>query len=387
MYEKILDIEEESAIETLTTFGFDESKRALKNLTRIAASPLRDGVPLLLELASHAPSPDDALNNLERIAPLLSPESASSLLRDREKIRMLITVCGSSEMLTHTIVKEPTLLDRLLLGNQIKEKKEFDLFKEEIEQCMGENTESDEAARLLRLYRQREYLRIGARDLLTLSPLRETTAELSALADALLKVATDFCLKKLKEKYGTPLYRDGNGGTCEAEFVVIGMGKLGGMELNFSSDIDIIYLYSYDKGETSGTDDQGNNSIALHTFFVRLSEMVTKMIGAVTEDGYVFRVDLDLRPEGTRGAIANSLRGAEIYYESWGQSWERAAMIKARPVAGSLALGEEFLKVIEPFVYRRYLDFTALDEIRAMEEKIDLNHLRRKRERTDVKLG
>ncbi|MBE7414143.1 MAG: bifunctional [glutamate--ammonia ligase]-adenylyl-L-tyrosine phosphorylase/[glutamate--ammonia-ligase] adenylyltransferase [Deltaproteobacteria bacterium] len=127
--------------------------------------------------------------------------------------------------------------------------------------------------------------------------------------------------------------------------------------------------------------------ISLHAFFVKVSRLVTRLISNVTDEGFAFRVDLDLRPEGRSGDIANSLRSAEVYYESWGQPWERAAMIKARPVAGSIGLGEEFLSMIRPFVYRKYLDFTAIDEIKTMKEKIDLSLLRRNPDAVDVKLG
>ncbi len=387
MSDDILHMSEERGIATLSALGFEDARRAFQNLTAIGASPLSAGLPLFVKLALNSPSPDDALNNLERVASTLSPDSASSIIRDEESAGRLITLCGSSQMLTSIITRDPALLDELLVNNQIEVRKGVEHFTVELRRWIGEGKESREAARLLRLYRQQEYLRIGARDLLGLSPLADTTADLAGLASASLEVATNFCLRELKEKHGAPLQENGSGGMCEAQFVVLGMGKLGGGELNFNSDIDIIYLYSSDKGETSGADGLGNRAIDLHTFFVRLSEMVTKMVGAVTEDGYVFRVDLDLRPEGTRGPITNSLRSAEIYYESWGQSWERAAMIKASPVAGSIALGEEFLATIEPFVYRRHLDFTAIEEIRAMKERIDLSLLRKGREWANVKLG
>ncbi|MBI3754869.1 MAG: bifunctional [glutamate--ammonia ligase]-adenylyl-L-tyrosine phosphorylase/[glutamate--ammonia-ligase] adenylyltransferase [Deltaproteobacteria bacterium] len=254
-------------------------------------------------------------------------------------------------------------------------------------------------AKALRLFKQREYLRIGARDILRLSSMQEITLELSVVASASLEIAYRFCLAQLKAEYGTPLYIDIDGSEQESEFVIIGMGKLGGMELNFSSDIDIIYLYSSDKGETTGVRTEARsqkpevrsekikNKISLHAFYVKLSEMITRLIGGVTEDGVVFRVDLNLRPEGKNGDLANSLRSAEIYYESWGQTWERAAMIKARPVAGNVKLGDEFLKMIEPFVYRKYLDFTAIEEIRGLKEKIDVSLLRATPDAIDVKLG
>ena len=161
------------------------------------------------------------------------------------------------------------------------------------------------------------------------------------------------------------------GGTAApARFAVIAMGKLGGRELNFSSDVDLMYVYTGD-GETEGAsraDGTAPGRITNHQYFIRLAEKLSAAIGQKTEDGFVFRVDLRLRPEGQRGPLAQSLGGYEIYYESWGQTWERAALIKARPVAGDEALGREFLERIAPFVFRKYLDFSAIAEIRDMKQ-------------------
>src|SRR3972149_7010468 len=146
-------------------------------------------------------------------------------------------------------------------------------------------------------------------------------------------------------------------------FVVRGMGKLGGRELNFSSDIDLQYLHASDEeANEAGPAVDGPNRINREAFFVKLAELITRAMGEITEGGFVFRTDLRLRPHGKSGKITNSLRGAEIYYESWGDTWERAALIKASPLAGDLELGREFLRRVEPFVYRRYLDFTDLQK-------------------------
>jgi len=171
---------------------------------------------------------------------------------------------------------------------------------------------------------------------------------------------------------------------------VIGMGKLGGNELNFSSDIDIIYFYESDKGETSGIRDSSGDLkgvVSLHAFFNKLGEMISKALSLVTEDGFVFRVDVGLRPEGKSGDMAVSLRSAEIYYESWGQSWERTAMLKARPVAGSLELGEQLLKTLQPFVYRKYLDYNLIEDMKNMKQKIDASLTRSMEGETNLKLG
>ncbi|MGD9019391.1 MAG: bifunctional [glutamate--ammonia ligase]-adenylyl-L-tyrosine phosphorylase/[glutamate--ammonia-ligase] adenylyltransferase, partial [Desulfuromonadales bacterium] len=224
-----------------------------------------------------------------------------------------------------------------------------------------------------------------------LAGLEEITAELSALAAASLQRAFEICSIQLQKEYGAPLLDDEEGETSrEAEFTILGMGKFGGCELNFSSDIDLIYFYSSDRGQTSGIDDPArgrHNRISLHQYFVKLSEMITRAIGQATEDGFVFRVDLRLRPEGNSGEMANSLAAAEIYYESWGQSWERSAMLKARPVAGSQALGEQLLERLDPFIYRRHLDYAMIDDIKVMKQKIDRSLSRAKEGEQNLKLG
>ena len=143
------------------------------------------------------------------------------------------------------------------------------------------------------------------------------------------------------------------------------MGKLGARELNFSSDINLIFVYGTD-GMT-----EGENAITHFAYFARLAELVIEAIAAPTEDGAVFRVDLNLRPDGRSGPIVNSVRAAELYYQAFGRSWERNALVKARPAAGDEAVGEELMGLLEPFVWRRSLDLGVLTEIQAMKARID----------------
>ena len=228
----------------------------------------------------------------------------------------------------------------------------------------------------IRLYKQREHLRIGVRDLLALDQVPVLLEELSHLADAVIQGTLRVVEGEMEGRYGMPTTPQGD----RAAFAVMGLGKLGGMELNFDSDVDLIYLYETEKGETSGPKVVGN-----HEYFVRLCEALTNALSAITPQGQMYKVDLRLRPEGNRGDIVLPLRSYEIYYESWGQTWERAALIKARPVAGDPSLGKAFLEIVRPFVYRRYLDFKALDEIRALKVKIDAQA--RLKGGYDVKLG
>src|SRR3989338_7078751 len=389
MLKNPLHMQENTALLHLKTLGFSEEAKALQNLRLLNETPFKDHIEELINLILNAPSPDDALNNMERVVSQLSIKSINAFIADTEKLKNLITICGASNLLSNTIVTNLIYAEQLLLEQGLYKKKDITLFLDELEMQAQSFSNLNSAATVLRLYKQKEYLRIGSRDILGLASMQETTLELSDLASACLEIAYRFCLKQLEAEYGTPLYTDMDGVERDSEFVIIGMGKLGGRELNFSSDIDIIYIYSSDNGETAGIarDSTIKGKVSLHTFYVRLSEMITRLIGSVTEDGMVFRVDLNLRPEGKGGDLANSLRSAEIYYESWGQTWERAVIIKARPVAGSMELGEAFLKMVEPFVYSRYLDFTAIEEIKGMKEKIDMSLLRAATDVVDVKLG
>ncbi|MGY8761957.1 MAG: [protein-PII] uridylyltransferase family protein, partial [Nitrospinaceae bacterium] len=241
---------------------------------------------------------------------------------------------------------------------------------------------------LIRKFKKREYIRIGLRDLLGKTNFKETGEDLSHLADLSLQVAYEYADQKMSEKYGIPFYKGNNGELKEVEFTILGMGKLGGLELNYSSDIDILYIYTSNIGEMVPTEVNPNPiSISIHEYFTKLAILITKTIDEITSEGNVFRVDLNLRPEGTSGEIVNSLAGCEIYYESWGRLWERQALMKARVSAGSESLGEKFFTMLEPFIYRKSIDFTAVKEITGMKEKINKSINKKNKNNINIKLG
>ncbi|TAN62806.1 bifunctional [glutamate--ammonia ligase]-adenylyl-L-tyrosine phosphorylase/[glutamate--ammonia-ligase] adenylyltransferase [bacterium] len=371
--------------EQLRLLGFttpEAAHKTVKTLSTITA--LCPRIDEVIKLAANSPSPDGALNNLERIFTGFDEGALTAFLADPKNLEHIAFIAGSSPFLSNILARNHAFFNWLFLEGGLLETKNTAAFAEELKKTTASIENFDDMAKALRLLKQKEFLRIGARDLLAFAGVEEVTAELSALASALLDTAVSFSIKNLKKTYGAPICRETG---KEAELAVIGMGKLGGWELNFSSDIDILYIYSTDDGETTGLASKESSKISLHDFFTRASMHTTKLISGITEDGFCFRVDLDLRPDGKSGELANSLHSAEIYYESWGQSWERAAMIKARPVAGNLQLGEEFLFMIQPFVFRRHLDFTAIEEIKAMKEKIDLSLLRKDPDAVDAKLG
>lgn len=189
-----------------------------------------------------------------------------------------------------------------------------------------------------------------------------TSAECAALAEATIEIALEEAISACSRRFGPPKADSGEA----ARFAVLGMGKLGGHELNPGSDVDLIYLYDTDEGFAQAP---GHSAISLHDFWTRVGKRLTQNLEEATEDGFVWRVDLRLRPEGRSGAITNSLAAAERYYESFGRLWERAALLRARPVAGDLVFGEEALSSLAPFVWRRRVDPSIAAEMARMAER------------------
>ncbi len=220
----------------------------------------------------------------------------------------------------------------------------------------------------LREVRNTEMVRIAWRDLLGLADLEETLLALSDLADGLVDAAfqwlyTDHC----KLSHGTPRDAEGNA----QQLVVLGMGKLGGKELNFSSDIDLIFAYP-EKGSTDGRRQLDNSQ-----FFIKLGQRLINALHSQTADGFVYRVDMRLRPFGKSGALVTHFNAMEEYYQRHGREWERYALLKARVIAGDKAAGQELLQRLEGFVYRRYLDYGALESMREMKKLISIEAARK----------
>ncbi|MFH2219763.1 MAG: bifunctional [glutamate--ammonia ligase]-adenylyl-L-tyrosine phosphorylase/[glutamate--ammonia-ligase] adenylyltransferase [Pseudomonadota bacterium] len=230
---------------------------------------------------------------------------------------------------------------------------------------------------LLRRFRRREMTRIAFRDLAGWSDLAETMADLSAFADACLDRTISLLYEWQCAESGIPSGSDGS----RQRPVVLGMGKLGGFELNFSSDVDLIFAYP-EAGETVDAEKPVSND----DFFVRLCRRLIKAVGTNTSDGTVFRIDTDLRPYGESGPLVMSFDAMEEYYQEQGREWERYAWIKARVVAGDKPAGARLLERLKPFIYRRYLDFGAFESLRRMKQKIS-REVKRKGMSGNIKLG
>ncbi len=378
---------ERALVEFLAGIGFAYPPRSATNIRLLADHFPPPALAAILETALETAMPDMALNNLERITSVIPAEQFVPLCSDGRRMAQLLVLLGSSPFLTNIICRDPGSFAEIFVERAIDRTRNEAEMLAALRERVPAGIDFPGLFPLLRRFKYREMLRIAARDLSGLAPLEEVTRELSALAAAALQVACEESRRLLVGEHGTPLIAESGE---EAELTVFGMGKFGGRELNFSSDIDLIYFYSSDKGETRGVPDGDGGvrgAVSLHAFFVKQAEMITKAVSQVTEDGFVFRVDLGLRPEGKGGDVAVSLRSAEVYYELWGQSWERAAMLKARPVAGSIPLGEELLKRLEPFIHRKYLDYNLIEDMMAMKKKIDASLARELEGEYNIKLG
>ncbi len=334
--------------------------RSLQELTTDDAdlqSCFSDIVIRVLAASIDSPNPEAALNHFSRFAQAaFYRRSLYQLLRDDPfLIRPLILCFGASTYLSEILIRKPEYFYDIIDADVMETQKTSEIMYTELKQSISRFASVDQKLCILRRYKRRETLRIGLRDLLKIADVETTTLELSNLAEAALQHCYEIGRDQvMKPKYGTPLNEEGN---APCRFAVIGMGKLGGYELNFSSDIDLIFVYSDD----ARTDKGNENS----EYFSRLCEFMIKAMSEITSEGYVFRVDIRLRPESSAGVIIRSMESYESYYEGWGDLWERQALIKARPVAGDLAFGEEFIRMIHPFVYQRYLDGVTLTEIKA----------------------
>ena len=290
-----------------------------------------------------------ALARLSAVVPVLADDPAVAL-----RVRRLAL---ASEFAVDVCLRQPAMLASLLVDDGA--------VPPTLPVLSAENRA--EWPTLLRRHRHAVSVRLIWRDVHGLDTLDDTLAGTSALADDCLRVALDALEAEFAQRFGT--VRDADG--APVRLVVFALGKLGGGELNFSSDVDLVYAYVRD-GESDGT-----RALAAEDYFARVGQQLAKLLDETTAEGFCHRVDLRLRPFGNAGRIALSFAAMEQYFQREGRDWERYAWQKARPVAGDIAAGERFLDALRPFVYRRYLDYGALDGLREMKASIAAEVARR----------
>lgn len=300
-----------------------------------------------------------------------------ALPQEPEFVAGLKWVMGLSEFVARCCIAAPEMIADFFKAGGIRQPYPVDSCRDRLRTAISAATDPDMLGARMRRFRQKEMVRIAWRDLAGLADLSETMTALTALAEACIDEALRVLYEWQCRGCGYPASADGR----RQQLVVIGMGKLAGRELNFSSDIDLIFAYP-EAGETVA----GTKAIHNDEFFAILCRQLLRIIGAVTPDGFVFRTDMRLRPYGESGPIVMNFDALEAYYQLQGRDWERYAWIKARIVAGDRTAGQDFMNRIKPFVYRRYLDFGAFEALRRMKQKIELEEQRKAIE-NNIKLG
>jgi glutamate-ammonia-ligase adenylyltransferase len=310
-----------------------------------------------------------------------------------EQARILSALLAGSQMAGELLAAHPEWLAPLLEPGILEHPRREQGFRREIEEWLKPSLERDDcepAFARLREFKQREMLRIAARDLARLGGTLEITREISDVADVCLDAVLRLCLQPLARRLGRPFHAAPDGPWQPTRFCVLGLGKLGGQELNYSSDVDVMFLYS-EEGRLFKTAprsrEPSGKSMASHQFFTRLAESMIAEVTRLTPQGALFRIDLRLRPEGPAGPLVRSLGSFETYYAQWGQTWERMMLIKARPVAGDAELGAEFLEMIQPFRYPRSVAVGMLRDVTSMKERIEKEVVRAGELERNVKLG
>ncbi|CUA84369.1 Glutamine synthetase adenylyltransferase [Pseudidiomarina woesei] len=283
-------------------------------------------------------------------------------------------VCEISQFVARVIEQQPNAIE---WQNEQVVLPATDAYANAVTELLASCADEPQAQRSLRRLRQQWYAILAAADLLQQVSVTDMLKHISATADAFINGALNWLYPRYCERFGTP--RDEQGQAMP--LLVIGMGKLGGYELNFSSDIDLIFCYPA-QGET----DHARKPIENSVFFTRLAQALVSLLDQITADGRVFRVDLRLRPFGQSGPVVASISALEYYYQEQGRDWERYAMVKARLIGGTKAHEDELKSLLRPFVYRRYIDFSAIDALRKMKTLIT-QETRRKGLERNIKLG
>ena len=364
------------------TIPFHDRESARLGYERIALKLSAPMAAIFCGLLAESPDPDSALLLFERLITETSPETLHLMEVHPFLAHYAVAVFGTSWYLGETLIRNPDLLHAFQRERRLDRGYSHDEFSEALARFASRSFERDPSVILAR-FKRREYVRILLRDVLGIAPLAETAAEISALSDVLLQEAFREAESAMEHRLGLPQHLDGSGRAVNTPFAVLSLGKLGGNELNYSSDIDLMFLYGDGPEPPTAT-------ISNREYFVRLAQQLTEILSHPTAEGAVFRIDLRLRPQGNEGELAVNLSRALDYYSKIAHDWERQALIKVRYSAGNEKLAREFIRRVQPQVYSEHINFAAIKTALVTREKIDRKRRRQaaasKENPADVKL-
>ncbi len=355
----------------LDEVDFRDAARARTYIKKLTAATPEEIQKRLRHLLASTPDPDEALHCLECLYEA-HPDAFRRLTASNAGLQCMVAVFSYSRFLSEAVLQTPGWLEDLIAAHDFERVLSAEEFEDRLEAALTAAGPSAPLAYSLALFRRRQLLRIVLRDVLNVGTLPEITEELSSLADAILEVSYRHLRAELERRHGVPQWVDESGARRECSFAVVALGKLGGQELNYSSDIDLMFLYS-GNGETDG-----ERKVSNKEFFQKLAHQYTDLLSAYTPVGACYRVDLRLRPDGRLGEVALSYDGALRYYQTRARDWELQMLIKARTAAGDRALGRTLLEAIESRIYSTTLDFSAVESVSATRERIHEQAARRR---------
>ncbi len=306
-----------------------------------------------------SPNPEQSLNNFARF--IENSFSKSSFYKDftfhPQMLKILLTTFGYSQYFADILVRDPELFHWLTSTNVLDKRLSKEDYLNEVKSSISYFQSLKKKLNALRRFKRREILRIGVRDILCIANFEETVIALSDLAEAIVEICLQLAIEETRMKFLS---------FPETEFSIIALGKLGGKELNYSSDIDLVFIYNQD-----GDLKINNEIISYYEIFNHLVATLINFLSEKTEEGSLYRADFRLRPEGSSGSLARSLLGYLTYYEVYGKIWERQMLIKARPIAGDLNFGWKFLNMLDSFIYPSSFLDNPIREIAKIKAKLE----------------
>ena len=372
--------------ESLAPFPFRDKKKMAKNLllmrdgqpfshpTEKSVAQFNAILPKLLKIASRQPDPDQAVNNLERFIRRCDGRNSlyEMLGRSEEALSLLLILFGGSELFSDILISQPYLLDSLFDPEWLHKFKPREALAREMDLLFSKASGADAIVHKLRTFKRGEEFRIGVRYLLGEISYQDMTQDLSTLAELYLEQVLRMSLDTLSP--GT--VPEGCG------FAVIGMGKLGGREIDYGSDLDLIFIFDEAKAPPA----KGSETLSPGEYYAAIGESIYKLTSQPTQAGVAYTIDTGLRPEGEMGSLTVSLQGFSEYLQKRAAVWERQSLIKGRFVAGDREVGGKFFKIAVPFVYGESLSLSAIAEIRRLRKKVE-EEARKTKGGANIKLG
>jgi glutamate-ammonia-ligase adenylyltransferase len=362
----------------------EQARQALDALTELAGEDFSAAVG---SASLETGDPLRALVGMTRfVERSISPKMEAALaLASPRYLDMLTTLFFQSRLMTDILCRNPEYASWLWEEAVLDRARSVEEMLGDLRRAVRNTTGFAEFSTAIRRFSRRQILRIATREVWLHQPFSTVAEDISNLADTAIEAAIEAAAVQLSPKYGRPTHSavDAAREPGPASFVVLGMGKLGGRELNFSSDIDLLFIYS-DHGETTGG---SSGRISNEVYFNKLGELIIKAVSESTRDGMVFRVDMRLRPFGKSGPLASAFDQVLDYYMNHGRAWERQALIKARPCAGDLDLGTALLEKLRPFIFPRYFDDATLEDIRHVKGQTEARTAEQGKTEREVKLG